>query len=103
MVDKDDVEKFFMAKGNRKNVFQFASAIINGQDSLVHFVSHLMADPKKPDRVAAKIDGKNAFPSINRAAAVNDTVEAFPALHRYLHWLYKSIETRTMGPPISVV
>ena len=88
-VDKDDIEQFFLASGDRKNVFQFGSAIQNGQDILVHKMDSLMHFDGGKDRVALKIDGKNAFNSIKRAFAVNETTKAFPPLHRFLHWLYK--------------
>lgn len=56
---------------------------------LVHKIDTLMHFDQGKERVTLKIDGKNAFNSIKRAFAVNETTKAFPPLHRFLHWLYK--------------
>ncbi|MFN9804332.1 MAG: reverse transcriptase domain-containing protein [Bacteroidota bacterium] len=87
-IDKEDVEGLFLGSGSRKNIFQFGTAIRNGQDSLVHTIDTLMHHSDK-ERICLKIDFKNAFNSIKRAKAVNRTVKAFPATHRFLAWLYQ--------------
>ena len=87
-LDTDDVEALFLGSGSRRNVFQFGTAIKNGQDSLVHTIDTLMHHSDKP-RICLKIDFKNAFNSIKRAKAVNRTVKAFPVTHRFLAWLYQ--------------
>ena len=72
-LDTDDVEALFLGSGSRRNVFQFGTAIKNGQDSLAHTIDTLMHHSDKP-RICLKIDFKNVFNSIKRAKAVNRTV-----------------------------
>jgi hypothetical protein len=87
-MDTGDVGEIFLGSGSRKNVFQFGTAIKNGQDSLVHTIDTLMHHSDK-QRICLKIDFKNAFNSINRTKAINRTVRAFPSTHRFLAWLYQ--------------
>jgi len=78
---------FFLRKVDGRYAVQFANSIAGGAEVMFHLIGSLVHEAGAGN-VCISDDGKNAYNSLDRVKAVNDTMTQFPSTRRWLHWAY---------------